>query len=673
MASIYSKAERIVIWLGPSTEETDLFMDAAAEFSKACLKQEHANWIPHEEHWIYVWKSILNKRLYNKEAVCRGLESLLDRPWFKRIWVLQEVANARIADVVCGSKSIPAKTFVLASQITGVTPNPHCQAVLDIMPGASRNRSWWTQKRDLRTLLAKFGASEASDSRDIIYALLGMSTDACASGFVYPNYEVSLEQAIHNTMLFLLGLHECDRNDLQLPSWSLTNFLSKLDDLSTAIYWSKPSWDVPSIKVLVDMGLDLDAMLHHAVVHGDVQEVRSLIKSGARVNERSKGTETTLNKATLDLFVTDSKGYWDKIRSCDKGETALFRGVRRGDLDIVSLVIENGANINDESNGETALSTAVQTWNEGILSLLIKGGADRSEKFNGATLTSSAKGNMKIVHQLIGTSLDPFRKAVSGLTILHLASMPGRTATLDLLLDAKMYLYERDNEGRTALHMASLAGQQESVKRLLNSGADISLRDRTGMTVLHYAAVGGSVVVVEFLLDNGMSVDERDKEGRTALYMAALAGQQESVKRLLNSGADISLRDRKGSTVLHYAALGESEVVMEFLLECGMSVDERDNEGRTALHIAALAKQHEILKRLLNSGAYISLRDREGETVLHYAAVSGNVVVMKFLLDLDSRMRTVLKEEIMEEERYYIPCGTLARRTWRGKALGIIP
>jgi hypothetical protein len=415
MASIYSKAERVVIWLGPSTEEADLFMDAAAEFSKTRLKQEHANWTPLDTHWITVWKIILKKRSYNEEAVCRGLDSLLDRPWFKRIWVLQEVANARIADVVCGSKSIPAKTFVLASHLTGVTPYPRCQAVLDIMPGASRNSSWWTQRRDLRTLLAKFGASEASDSRDIIYALLGMSTDACASGFLYANYEVSVEQAIHNTMLFLVGLHECDRNGLHLPSWSLTDFLSKLDDLSTAIYWSKPSWDVSSIKVLVDMGLDLDAMLHHAVVHGDVQEVKALIKLGARVNERSKGNETTFNKATLDLFVTDSLGYWDKIRWCAEGETALFRGVRRGDLDIVSLLIENGANINDESNGETALSTAVQTWNEGILSLLIKGGADRGEKFNGATLSSSAKGKMKIVRQLIDSSLDHFRKAVSGL------------------------------------------------------------------------------------------------------------------------------------------------------------------------------------------------------------------------------------------------------------------
>ncbi|EXJ66014.1 uncharacterized protein A1O5_10991 [Cladophialophora psammophila CBS 110553] len=567
MASIYSKAERIVIWLGPFTDETDLFMDAAAQFSKTRMKQEQADWTPLDTHWISVWKIILKERSYNEEAVCGGLKSLLDRPWFKRIWVLQEVANARIADVVCGSKSIPAKTFVLAPHLTGVTPNPHCQAVLDIMPGASRNSSWWTQKRDLRTLLAKFGASEASDPRDIIYALLGMSTDACASGFLYANYDISVQEAIHNTMLFLVGLHEYN--------------------LSTAIYWSRPSWDVSSMKVLVHMGLDLDTMLHHAIVHGDIQKVKALIKSGAKVNERSKGNETTLNKATLNLLgATENQVYWDEIRRCAKGETALYRGVRRGALDIVSLLIENGANINDESNGETALFSAVQTWNEGILSLLIKGGADTSEKFNGATLSSSAQGNVKTVRQLIDSSLDPFRKAVSGLTILHLASIAGSTATLDLLLDIKICLHESDDEGRTALHMAALAGQYESVKRLLNSGADTSIRDRTGRTVLHYAAIGESTATLNLLLDIKMCLHESDDEGRTALHMAALAGQYESVKRLLNSGADTSIRDRIGRTALHYAAMGGNVVVVNFLIDSGMSVHERDDKGNTALLMA---------------------------------------------------------------------------------------
>jgi hypothetical protein len=51
------------------------------------------------------------------------------------------------------------------------SPESQWQAVLDIMPGLSREESWWNEKRDLHTLLSKFIRSKASDPRDMVYAL----------------------------------------------------------------------------------------------------------------------------------------------------------------------------------------------------------------------------------------------------------------------------------------------------------------------------------------------------------------------------------------------------------------------------------------------------------------------------------------------------------------------
>lgn len=56
--------------------------------------------------------------------------------------------------------------------------DPHTQSVLDIMPGPLRHRSWWTSNRDLGTLLRKFRSSQAGDPRDLVYTLLGISSDA---------------------------------------------------------------------------------------------------------------------------------------------------------------------------------------------------------------------------------------------------------------------------------------------------------------------------------------------------------------------------------------------------------------------------------------------------------------------------------------------------------------
>src|ERR1700722_19778739 len=77
-----------------------------------------------------------------RDLLVEGLESLLRRNWFKRVWVIQETANARVAEIVCGGKSVSASIFALMPSLLEITPDPHCQPILDIMPGTLRNSSW---------------------------------------------------------------------------------------------------------------------------------------------------------------------------------------------------------------------------------------------------------------------------------------------------------------------------------------------------------------------------------------------------------------------------------------------------------------------------------------------------------------------------------------------------
>jgi hypothetical protein len=85
------------------------------------------------------------------------------------------------------------------------------------MPGLSRKESRWGQKRNLYTLLVKFRESKATDERDIIYALLGISLDACQSNILLPDYTKSLQQVIQDITSFLLSHTDQDQ--------SLYNFL----------------------------------------------------------------------------------------------------------------------------------------------------------------------------------------------------------------------------------------------------------------------------------------------------------------------------------------------------------------------------------------------------------------------------------------------------------------
>ncbi|CAI9630242.1 unnamed protein product [Alternaria burnsii] len=202
MCKIYSQAEAVVVWLGQATRETDILFVILQRFEEHSLLYAHGH-----QHWdLAQWKSFWLSVPKDSDAeLCNGLSLLLSRPWFKRVWILQEIANAKKASILCGTKSIRARTFALAPSLIGIKPQRHCQAVLDIMPGSLREKTWWAENRDLYNLLLKFSESEASDPRDKVYALLGISSDAQDTKSLRPDYTKDLKKVIYDTSWVLFG------------------------------------------------------------------------------------------------------------------------------------------------------------------------------------------------------------------------------------------------------------------------------------------------------------------------------------------------------------------------------------------------------------------------------------------------------------------------------------
>ena len=98
MSVIYSEAERVIIWLGPAYLKSDLAMDHVAgcaalidglEFDSTLLKHD-----PTELGFPGA-----------DEQVWPAFQRLFARPWFQRLWVVQEAVLAREIVAVCGEKS----------------------------------------------------------------------------------------------------------------------------------------------------------------------------------------------------------------------------------------------------------------------------------------------------------------------------------------------------------------------------------------------------------------------------------------------------------------------------------------------------------------------------------------------------------------------------------------
>jgi hypothetical protein len=231
MGDIYSQAHLVILWLGPATDETGVLMNSLKQLEQESIKYACKDWKRTDERWKTLWSSIqpmLKDRHWNLESRQRaGLDFLLGRPWFKRVWILQEVANAKRAIVCSGTKFVSARIFALAPLLVKTKPDPHCQAVLDIMPGPSRKDSWWSQKRDIYTLLLKFNGSKASDPRDKIYALLGISSDGRDANSLRADYTKTPQEVVYDTTLFLFDLPDS-------PYHTMQEFLSNFTSLNTA-------------------------------------------------------------------------------------------------------------------------------------------------------------------------------------------------------------------------------------------------------------------------------------------------------------------------------------------------------------------------------------------------------------------------------------------------------
>ncbi|CAG8378732.1 unnamed protein product [Penicillium salamii] len=118
--------------------------------------------------------------------------NLLQRDWFRRVWVLQEVGVARYINVLCGSTQISAHAFAEGLARLKL-PEPFLSRlgpVTHLIKGAPYRPKFDFSSPgilSLGELLGMYRNYRATLQHDKIYALLGLSTDASADG-LKPNY-----------------------------------------------------------------------------------------------------------------------------------------------------------------------------------------------------------------------------------------------------------------------------------------------------------------------------------------------------------------------------------------------------------------------------------------------------------------------------------------------------
>lgn len=174
MGEIYRQAGAVAVYLGEEAENSDLAMEFFASMSRLAWDDPIAN-------------------IYGE-----ALKALFRRPWFSRVWVLQEVYNAETVHLMCGEHTVAWSRVQLFRWW-------HRLGRRDIqswpLVTTIKDRSRYTS-RDVLHLLTQARQCGATDERDRIYALLPMLHDAASEGLI-PDYTLSREEVFLKFAMYI--------------------------------------------------------------------------------------------------------------------------------------------------------------------------------------------------------------------------------------------------------------------------------------------------------------------------------------------------------------------------------------------------------------------------------------------------------------------------------------
>ncbi|MEW5789135.1 MAG: ankyrin repeat domain-containing protein [Pseudomonadota bacterium] len=166
----------------------------------------------------------------------------------------------------------------------------------------------------------------------------------------------------------------------------------------------------------------------------------------------------------------------------------LITAAQQGDRAGLEALLKQGVNPNGRIDpwSRTALIHAVDRGDVEMVRLLLEGGADPDMKAGGHTplVLAALHGHARIVKQLLAGGADPDLKSGDGNTPLTAAAGMNRLAALEALLAAHPDPRLHNREGRTALSLAALEGFEAAVRIMLEAGVDPNVLDRNGGTAL---------------------------------------------------------------------------------------------------------------------------------------------------------------------------------------------
>jgi hypothetical protein len=227
MTEIYARANSVFGWLGESRQGDDDGLGLLRIIARTRRAES-------EEARTRAMEYLLAEATYPSWA---ALWEIFMLPWFRRVWIIQEIVVSVNFHFLCGEEMIAGDDFFTAIEIIATNPDIG-NVFLYSTTAANRERLTTSslyemrecyrnpQKRSIQNFLGNSGKYEATDPRDKVFALIALSNDVDTS---FIDYELdggsvfrlmqSLQLRIPGASTQTLGFGCMGKYFEGLPSW----------------------------------------------------------------------------------------------------------------------------------------------------------------------------------------------------------------------------------------------------------------------------------------------------------------------------------------------------------------------------------------------------------------------------------------------------------------------
>lgn len=254
MGQLYESSYITIVWLGPGDIESDQGMEF---FLTLCRRRDEL---------VEVWEKRQSREMpsdLNIAEKWRVLRDLLQRPWWRRVWTIQEFILPRRLVFFCGNKHMSHSQFPKAMYAISC-----CNPDESLIGSNTRNAAWnrrrlrqWSERQrrskqqspiemSLIALVAYTSDCFVTNPKDRIYALLGLANKEDRSVVGQPNYrsDVSAETIYTNVVKSFIKTY----NSLDIICFATLFNSSNQLPVQNKVVVAAPSW-VPNWNIRVQV------------------------------------------------------------------------------------------------------------------------------------------------------------------------------------------------------------------------------------------------------------------------------------------------------------------------------------------------------------------------------------------------------------------------------------